>query len=136
MKIRKWAAGMLFCAFTIFTPLFSTQAQGLPFGGQVVFTLPCTCPATPGALMIFLAPFLGFGGPLPTAAITYVPIVSQLYAWYSIGVPGTWHLGSYIPGTGNLACWIINPVGFVPPCIPMPFPSVGTILQVGTSKLF
>lgn len=103
----------------------------LPFGGLVSYTLPCTCPSSAGNLWIWFTP-LYFGAPAPAAGpLVYVPGASQLFAWYMIGTPGAWHLGSYTPGVQ--ACLMIIP----PPgtgCFP--WPSLGTITQVGTSKPF
>lgn len=101
----------------------------LPFGGLVSYTLPCTCPGSIGNLWIWFVPFF-LGSHIPvTGPLVYAPYVSQLYAWYMIGVPTTWHLGSYLPGVQ--ACWMLVP----PPgtgCIP--WPAAGVITQVGTSK--
>ncbi len=125
----------LFVSFLfIFTlsPLFSAYAGPvpgtLPFGGLVSYTVSCTCPASAGNLWIWMTP-LYLGAPVPyTGALVYVPYSSKLYAWFNIGVPTAWHLGSYIPGVQ--ACWMLVP----PPgtgCFPLP--SAGVITQVGTS---
>ena len=109
--------------------LFAAPLPGtLPFGGLVSYSVPCTCPGSIGNIWIFLAP-LYLGGPVPvTGSVVYVPYASQLYSWFNIGVPTTWHLGSYIPGVQ--ACWMVVP----PPatgCFPLL--SAGVITQVGTS---
>lgn len=120
----------------VFLPLSRAEAQlgglinGLPFGGLVNYTVPCTCPGSIGNLWIYFTPFW-FSSVPATGAVVYVPYTSQLYAWYHIGVPGTYHLGSYTPGVQ--ACWMLLP----PPatgCFPLP--AVGVINQVGTSQLF
>lgn len=106
------------------------SAQGLPFGGLVSYTVPCTCPSSIGNLWIWFTP-MWFGKVPATGSLVYVPYSSRLYAWYQIGVPGTYHLGSYVPGVQ--ACWMLVP----PPgtgCVPLA--SSGVITQVGTSKLF
>ncbi|MCR4279201.1 MAG: hypothetical protein NUV78_00490 [Candidatus Zambryskibacteria bacterium] len=104
----------------------------LPFGGLVTYTMPCTCPSSAGNLIIWLAP-LYFGAPYPSGGpLVYVPYITQVFPWYQVGVPGTWHLGSYFPGTSS-ACMMIAP----PPLIGcLPFPALGVIYQVGTSKNF
>lgn len=119
-------------SFVLPLPAFAGSLPGsLPFGGLVSYTIPCTCPSSIGSLWIWFTPlFLGSHVPI-TGPLVYVPYVSQLYAWFMIGVPGAWHLGSYVPGVQ--ACWMLIP----PPgvgCFPLPV--AGVITQVGTSKLF
>ena len=132
---NRFIVPLILSGFLFFFPVFvhaQLSLPGVPFGGLVVFTLPCTCPATAGNMMIFYAPMYIGSVPVPTGALTYVPYITQVFAWYKVTVPSIWHLGSFIPGAGNAACWIVNPA-IVPPCIPMPYPSYGTISQVGTS---
>ncbi len=97
---------------------------GLPFGGYVIFSIPCTCSA---GLAVFMAPFfpgVGNGVPVPFGALLYQPGISKLFAYYNIGVPTTWHLGNYTPGGACL-------IGVPPACVPIPV--VGIMTQVGTS---
>lgn len=81
---------------------------GVPFGGRLMYTFPCTCS---GAWSVGLIPT----GP------TYAPILSvyagsQAYAYYS--APFALHfLGTYIPGVQ--ACWMYAVLA----CFP--FPSYG-----------
>ena len=117
---------------TFFLPLsvFAGPLPGtLPFGGLVSYSIPCTCSL--GSLWIWFTP-LWLGAPVPvTGSLVYVPFSSILYAWWMIGIPSTWHLGSYIPGVQ--ACYMLVPT--VPPsCVP--WPAAGVITQVGTSKFF
>jgi len=104
----------------------------LPFGGKVVATTICTCPESAGNLYITMSPFFsgaGVSGTSPTGSVVYVPATSKLYAWFSIGIIGTWHLGSYKPGVQS--CLMLAP----PPatgCVPLP--AAGTIERVGTSR--
>ncbi len=109
----------------LFTP-FSAKAFGfgLPFGGLVTSVIPCTCS---GGVWISYTP-LFLGSNIPTVGSLYFSPVSILYAWFQLGVPGTWNLGSFLPGPG--ACLII--VGEA--CSPLP--AEGTIEYMGTSKLF
>lgn len=108
------------------------SAQLLPFGGLVSVATPCTCPGFIGNLWIYFTPFWFGKSSIPASgSVVYVPYVSQLYSWYEIGVPTTWHLGSYVPGVQ--ACFMVVP----PPgtgCVPLV--SAGVIFQVGTSKSF
>ena len=99
--------------------------DGLPFGGLASFPLPCTCSAT---LAIWFAP-LYLGGPIAiTGPLVYSPYSTIPYAYYMIGVPGVWHLGSYLPGVQ--ACWMYAGVACVP------FPTIGLMTKVGTGRLF
>lgn len=134
--IKKSAPGLLFGLMlwlsspqNILAASFSDLS--LSFGGLVSYTIPCTCPGSIGNLWIYFTPlFLGSEIPL-TGPLVYIPYSSKLYAWYSIGVPTSWHLGSYTPGVQ--ACFMLLP----PPatgCFPLI--SAGVINYVGTSKPF
>ena len=108
-------------------PTSLTNAQemvpGLPFGGLVSYSTACTC-SVPNLLIWFTPLYLG--GPLVTTGpMAYSPFSSRLYANFRIGVPLTWHLGSYIPGVQ--ACWMIVGTGCAP------FPVYGLINKVGTN---
>lgn len=59
--------------------------------------------------------------------MVYSPYSTILYAYYNIGVPGTYALGSYTPGVQ--ACWMYVVTG----CIPLP--AIGLMFQVGTNYL-
>jgi hypothetical protein len=123
----------LFAAGTLLFPALAlpalVSAQTLPFGGLVVNTTVCTCPATAGNLLITFAPFWFGASDVPSGgSLVYIPWLSKLYAWFEIGVPGTYHLGSYVPGIQ--ACWMYSGNS----CFPLP--SMGVIYQVGTSKSF
>ncbi|MDP3763915.1 MAG: hypothetical protein Q8Q92_04760 [bacterium] len=101
------------------------QAQGLSFGGLASFPIPCTCSFT---MAVWFTP-LYLGGPIAiTGPLVYSPYSTILYAYYMIGVPGVWHLGSYIPGVQ--ACWMYAGVACVP------FPTIGLMTKVGTGRLF
>jgi len=96
----------------------------LPFGGYVLFSIPCTC--NPGSLWIFYAPFFN-GTSIPTpGALVYTPFISTLYREFLPGVPTTWELGTYIPGAQSCL------VG-IPPAVCAPLPAVGVIKMLGTS---
>ena len=114
--------------FLFSLPGFSAKAQLLPFGGLVTSVIPCTCPGSIGSMWIGYAP-LYLGAPVPAAgSLVYVPYITQVFAWYKVTVPTTWHLGSYVPGVQ--ACFMLVP----PPGIGcFPLPAAGVITQVGTS---
>lgn len=79
-----------------------TFVPGLPFGGFVIFTLPCTCSKS---LWIFFDP-LHITGKTIVGPLIYQPGYTTLYGDFAIGVPSTWHLGSYKPIVGNGVCWM------------------------------
>lgn len=111
-----------------FAPLSAKAfSVGLPFGGLVNFSIPCTCS---GGVVIYYTP-LYLGSKIPVTGSLWFPPVAKLYAWFLLGVPKTWNLGSYIPGAS--ACLVVAP-NPVDPCVPIP--AAGTIQYMGTSKLF
>lgn len=124
MKKGHFPISLIFFALVgLSLPISSAHAQGLPFGGLVSFTLPCTCS---GNLAIWFTP-LYLGGPVPvTGFLAYSPFSTIPYSHYKFGVPFTWHLGSYLPGVQ--ACLMIVPKKG---CVP--FPVFGLINKVGTS---
>ena len=105
-----------------FTPGPGAFVPGLPFGGLVIFTLPCTCSAN---LWIWFAPLAPLPLP-PTGPLIYQPGYTTLYGDFAIGIPTTWHLGSYTPIVGNGVCWIETAVA----CVPLP--NLGLMNKVGT----
>lgn len=81
--------------------IVGTMLPGFPFGGIVIVTLPCSCSVNLWIWFspLYLSPKPGlFAGPL-----VYAPYETTLYGDFAIGVPSTWHLGSYLPGVQ--ACW-------------------------------
>lgn len=110
----------------VLLPVLPTQAQGLPFGGIVSFTVSCTCS---GTKWIWFAP-LYLGGPtVTTGAIVYSPFSTLLYADLNIGKSGKWHIGDYYPGIQ--ACWI--PILIKKHWICIPLPALGLMNKVGTN---
>jgi hypothetical protein len=99
----------------------------LPFGGIVSITTPCTC--SPGLLYIWFTPLYITGAPI-SGPMVYSPYTSILYADFNIGIPGTWHLGTYLPTPGAPICWVVAG----PTCAPLP--AIGLITTVGTNRLF
>ena len=104
--------------FIFLTFLIPSFVFAVPFGGRVLFTLPCTMTSRgiPG-LYIYVGPPQG-------GALIYAPGFSVLHANYAPGVPGSWELGDY------------SPVGFCvlgvcPACTVLP--AIGTISKFGTS---
>lgn len=104
-------------------PLLKAQTGELPFGGIASFEVVCSC--TPGLLWIWFTP-LYLGGPVViTGPMVYSPFSTILYGYYHIGVPGIWHLGSYIEEPET--CWI----EVDDECVLLP--SVGLMTKVGTN---
>ena len=119
---------VLLTILVFFLPTSPVHAQTLlPFGGLTSFPIPCTCS---GTLWVWFTP-LYLGGPVVISGpVIYSPFSSLLFAYYMIGTPGTWNLGSYIPGAQ--ACWMIAP----PPIGCFPLPATGLMFMVGTNKFF
>ncbi|KND48548.1 MAG: hypothetical protein AB200_02360 [Parcubacteria bacterium C7867-005] len=117
---------MKFFSFILITSLFFIPsisfALGLPFGGRVAVTVPCTC-SLPGTLHISFAPLYLSAVPI-VGSVVYSP-TTILYQYFAIGVPTTWELGEYLPGVQE--CFIYVGVA----CVPLP--SVGVMTRVGTS---
>lgn len=130
MNHRYLSGTLLISLFFLFAPISKAKAQLIPFGGRVSYTVACTCPGSIGNLWIYFTPFWLSSVPI-AGSLVYVPYVSKLYSWYEIGVAGTYHLGSYVPGVQ--ACWMLLPTT-PPSCAPLL--SAGVITQVGTSKSF
>lgn len=127
MKKKQLTAAIILLSLVYsFWPNHSARAQiELPFGGIANFPIPCTCSAT---VAVWFTP-LYLGGPIvATGPLVYSPYATIPYAYYMIGVPGIWHLGSYIPGIQ--ACW--QYVGLA--CVP--FPTLGLMTKVGTNRPF
>ncbi|MDO8569312.1 MAG: hypothetical protein Q7R89_00795 [bacterium] len=109
----------------VLSPVSLTHAltAELPFGGIVSSQLPCKCS---GTIRIRFNP-LYLGGPVVTSgAMIYSPFSTLLYANLNIGVPGKWHMGSYLPGVQ--ACWVLVPWG---DCLRLP--AIGLMTKVGTN---
>ncbi|MFA5997829.1 MAG: peptidoglycan-binding domain-containing protein [Candidatus Paceibacterota bacterium] len=79
---------------TVFMPGRARAGTGVPFGGALLFPLPCNG----GVWNIMLSP-------LPPTFVTLVSYMSGSQAFLSYNIPATsWLLGEYTPGPG--ACWI------------------------------
>lgn len=123
---KKFVTTVLLISFVFVVTLSSPKpahAQFLPFAGLASFSLPCTCSAT---LWIWFTP-LYLGGPaILTGPMIYSPFSTIPFAYYHFGLPGIWHLGSYIPAIP--ACWMFAGVG----CFPLP--AIGLMFLVGTNR--
>jgi hypothetical protein len=120
-RLLPFLLGSLGMFFLSFSPAQAVNLASQPFGGRVIFSVPCTCGPYPGSMVnIISGP--SWGGWL------YAPGLSQLKENFLVNVPGVWLLGSAtrVPSL----CLI----GFPPACIPAPVPVRGTILEVGTSR--
>ncbi len=84
------------------------------FGGKSVYVMYCPCSAN---LAVFV---LGVRGGVYSFGPGSLP-----FAWYQIFRSGPWVLGTFVPGTG-MCLWPV-PFGCAG------FPTMGTILEVGTS---
>lgn len=106
---------------SIFAPEEVNAGSGLPFGGPMVFTYPCTCS---DAVMIFVGPT---ANPLNSDLLLgYVP-GSQAFASYNIPL-SPWLLGNYVPAAP--ICYMYIGYG----CAPVT--TEGTITpMVGSSPL-
>lgn len=90
------------------------RAVGIPFGGLVTSMTYCTCS---GNFLVALS--------LPRPGLyTYSPYSSFLFMNYLVA-PGSWLLGTYIPGVQ--ACWFYVGAGCAP------FPNLGVISMTGTT---
>lgn len=108
----------------LFTFPFMTSAAGVGFGGLVTTAVPCTCS---GGFWVWFTP-LYTNSPVPiTGAIYFSALHTIPYSWYAFGVPGTFELGTFTPGTQE--CWITILDG----CAILP--TLGSMNMVGTSKL-
>ncbi len=103
------------------------KMSSIPFGGLSVVVIPCTCSS---GIWVQFTPFFLGGMSLPVGALTYRPPPtgkSTPYAYYTAGLPKTWHLGEFKPNLpGALTCWIA--IGVT--CIPLP--DLGVINKVGS----
>lgn len=124
MNIAKTCATLLFILVVMIVPLRvdALIPPLLPFGGWPDITpIPCTC--TPGHLWSWFGPLYLSVIPV-TGPMVYVPEATVPFADYLITVPGTPHIGSYIPGVQ--ACWMYAIAG----CFPLP--SIGVMGFAGT----
>lgn len=93
------------------------HALGMPFGGLVLWQYPCTC--SPGTIMVYLSlprPGIYAISPLQLGPLLYLN---------KVVAPGSWLLGTYIPGAQT--CFMYYGVTCAP------FPVLGTINMTGTS---
>jgi hypothetical protein len=116
-------------AFFFFQPIFLfAQTAGLPFGGYVVVSVPCTCMA-PGTVRVQYLPVVLHPVQYPFVfhALLLTPVTIR-YAYQQFLVlppPTAWHLGKFIPGPAPCL------VGVPPACAPLL--TDGAIFDVGSS---
>jgi hypothetical protein len=112
----------LIIVFALSMPFSSTRAAtiDMQFGGQVIFSLPCTCGSN---IWILYIP-LWLGSTPSIGALVYTPGSSTLHENYNISSIGGWHLGGY---QSNAQCEFYIYTG----CYQLP--AEGTISYVGTS---
>lgn len=109
-----------FILATVMTLPSVSHAALVPYGGLIVFSIPCTCGFVFNYHMF--APL--FLGPIPMAGGLSAPQVITFPFYYLH--PGAWALGAYVPGAQ--ACWMY--VGFG--CAPLP--GLGTITPFSGSS--
>jgi len=101
------------------SPIKALAGPGLPFGGQVIKTIPCPCSLN---LLVINRPI----GPTSIPNLVFGK-GSILYAFFNIFTPGNFILGTYTTPT---VCAIPGPSGCTPPII---IPAM-KIHMVGTSN--
>ena len=105
-------------SLSFFLSLNIPRTLAQPFGGLVLFSIPCLCS---GNVMVVLSPPVG-------GIYSYRP-GTQAFPFYNLPRVGVWALGIALPGSED-ACW--QPVFLF--CTPFLFPQ-GTITSiVGTSE--
>lgn len=115
--MKKIILGSIIFFYITAYPSFS-HAQ-IPFGGLVVFEIPCTCsPFT----WQFLTPL--FFGPIPITGALAAPDTPFMFPFF-YSFPGAWVLGTYTPGVQ--ACWMYAVAGcFFLPTLGVMNPFTGT----------
>lgn len=110
-------------SLALLVSMFSVNAKpaqaaiGVPFGGLVSWMYPCTC--SPGTFMVYLwLPRPGIYAITPWA-------LGPLLFLDKVVAPGSWLLGSYVPGAQSCIMY------YGVTCAP--FPVMGTITMTGTS---
>ena len=103
---------VFFLAVSFSMGVKTTNAM-LGFGGKIAWVMPCPCSMNLAIMIV------GVKGGVFSFEPGSIP-----FAWYQIFHAGPWALGTYIPG--NVCLWFI-PDGCAG------FPTMGTILDVGTS---
>ena len=122
--MKKLALTLAFVSVFMFSPIKTQAAVGLGFGGLVTAVIPCPCS---GGFWVWFTP-LYINSPVPvTGAIYFSALHTIPYSWYAFGVPGTWELGTFVPGVQE--CYIPTPAG----CVPLP--TLGSMIMAGTSAL-
>lgn len=110
----KFLATSTIVALLFFALPSSVHAIGLPFGGPIIMSIPCTCS---------LGQFIVLGPP-SVGAYVYQPATSKTFKFGQLYRPGAFLLGNYIPG--HTCLMGVTPYCYAPPAF-------GTITMVGTS---
>ena len=108
------ATYIIIVAFLFSAFFYRVLAIGLPFGGFVASSIPCTCSA---GFLLTVVPF-----PPPIGGQFVYQIGTPQLAWFMLPSPGVWTLGEYSPGG---ICLIFIGKG----CAPIGVP-IGTILPI------
>lgn len=121
MMYRNLYVSRLLCTVCVATMVafpFSVRAQipgTIPFGGPVVWSMPCTC--SPPLWWVIVGP--------PRGGVFSYALGSQAFRNYNMPLIGIWALGLYVP-VGTCWFWFII-------CVPLPVQ--GTITPVVGSSL-
>jgi hypothetical protein len=110
-------------------PLQIGAAIGVPFGGHVIATIPCTCS---GGQVVTFDRFFGASLPGFGVSVFYQP-PAPVFSRFSLPLfpilPATWLLGAFTPGVPAVCM-----EGIPPACVPIPTPPVlGIINYTGIS---
>ena len=117
--MKRILLALLICVLIIsgFPVYANALSLGYPFGGKITSSIMCTCPASFGWQITV--------GPPRPGVFMYSPILSRLFSYYKIMIPGSKVLGI---ASGYMPCMQISMTG----CTPL---STGGLLirLVGTS---
>lgn len=88
---NKWQTllALTLAVVLVFSAIFyRTQAAGLPFGGMVTVSIPCTC--STGMFLLTIGP--------PRGGQFVYQVGTQAYSNFNLPRVGVWTLGLYVPG--------------------------------------
>jgi hypothetical protein len=116
---------LLFASILLMPNLVGAVPTGLPFGGHVLFSIPCTC--VPGSVLVQYSLLYPTPYPFVFRSLLLAP-ASIRYSYQQFLVlppPTAWQLGKFIPAP-------LTPCLGVPPLCTPPYAD-GIIFDVGSS---